>query len=146
MKCGKEQNNRIVCSPNHGGKYCQGKNHSAEDLGLTAPPASRLRASPALCRDDSGTPLGDRPGLSLPELARAGRVPALPAPTQEQEPVRPLQITLLFAEHAVDAPAHFPRLPLGFALLRPQLVGSPAESARDAGSSRAGAAESPGHS
>lgn len=36
--------------------------------------------------------------------------------------MRPLQIPLLFAEHAVDVPTHFPRLPLGLALLRAQLV------------------------
>lgn len=39
--------------------------------------------------------------------------------------MRLLQVPLLLPEHAVDAPADFPRLPLGLALLSAQLVGAP---------------------
>lgn len=53
----------------------------------------------------------------------AGRAPT--TPTQQQEPVRLLQVALLLAEHAVDAPADLPRLPLCLALLSPRLLRTP---------------------
>lgn len=39
--------------------------------------------------------------------------------------MRLLQVPLLLAQHAVDAPAHFPRLPLGLALFGAQLLRTP---------------------
>lgn len=60
--------------------------------------------------------------LPLPR-PRGQRPPT--APTEQQEPVRALQVPLLLAEHAVDAPAHPPRLTLGLALLGAQLVRPP---------------------
>lgn len=85
--------------------------------------------SRAVC-SGPGRRSGPRQGGKRPRAPGAAAAPprrpapgaARPAPTQEQQPVRLLQVAPLLAEHAVDAAAHLPRLALRLALLRAPLV------------------------